>query len=459
MPDTGELRTYDGAFQLDDFVALTAPREYRNLRTGGAWDTTMINHSFPPIVLLDANGAPQKVNGKIVKITPSSWLNQNRRVDQQIWAPGEPQLVEGRIVRKSGWRKRDKARCLNVYEAPEIVPSDAAQATPWVEHVHKVYPDDASHIVKWLAFKVQNPGIKINHALVLGGSQGVGKDTLLEPIIAAIGEQNFHNISPTHLTSAFNSFVMSVILQIDEARDLGENTKVNRFTFYDHLKIYAAAPPKVLPCNEKHVRMTYVLNVLGLVITTNYRFDGLYLPANDRRHYVAWSELITKDFEHDYFDKLHRWYDSGGNGHVAAYLHSLDLSDFNPKAPPPRTKAMLGIIDASTAPENSELADAIDQLNEERKDGLTLCTLRMIAGTTKGAAMEWLLDRKFRRAVPHRMADVGYIGVRNPDAKDGLWKIKGARQVIYAPTGMAPQEQEEGARELVLALTETEGQS
>ena len=52
------------------------------------------------------------------------------------------------------------------------------------------------------------------------------------------------------------------------------------------------APPDVLRVNEKHLKEYYVLNCLGLIITTNHQTDGLYLPADDRRHYVAWSKPV-----------------------------------------------------------------------------------------------------------------------------------------------------------------------
>ena len=32
-------------------------------------------------------------------------------------------------------------------------------------------------------------------------------------------------------------------------------------------------------------------NVTGVVITTNHKTDGIYLPADDRRHFVAWTDL------------------------------------------------------------------------------------------------------------------------------------------------------------------------
>ena len=53
--------------------------------------------------------------------------------------------------------------------------------------MRRVYSEDADHLIKWLAQRVQRPDIKINHAIVLGGMQGVGKDSLLEPVKHAVG--------------------------------------------------------------------------------------------------------------------------------------------------------------------------------------------------------------------------------------------------------------------------------
>ena len=118
----------------------------------------------------------------------------------------------------------------------------------------------------------------------------------------------------------FNGFLKSVILRVSEARDLGD---VNRFQFYDHLKAYTAAPPDVLRCDEKHLREHGVLNVCGVVITTNHKADGIYLPADDRRHFVAWSSLTKDDFPADYWTGLWGWYETGGIADVAAFCAGL----------------------------------------------------------------------------------------------------------------------------------------
>ena len=52
----------------------------------------------------------------------------------------------------------------------------------------------------------------------------------------------------------------------------------------------------------------------------------------------------------------------------------------------------------------------------------------------------WLADRKNRRQIPHRFEMCGYSPVRNEYAKDGLWKIGGARQVIYALATRSPSD-------------------
>ena len=48
--------------------------------------------------------------------------------------------------------------------------------------------------------------------------------------------------------------------------------------------------------------------------------------------------------------------------HVAAYLASLDISGFDPKAPSPKTPAFWDIVDANRAPEDAELADVLDRM-------------------------------------------------------------------------------------------------
>ncbi len=408
----GTATTAPTLLSVEDFYGYSPMHSYIYVPTRELWPAPSVN----------ARCAPVDVGAKSMKA--ADWLDKHRSVEQMTWAPGEPAIVLDRLISDGGWINRPGASCFNLYRPPQIERGDPQAAGPWIDHVEAVFPSDAAHIIRWLAHRVQHPGQKVNHALVLGGTQGIGKDTVLEPVKYAVGPWNFADVSPTHLLGRFNGFVKSVILRISEARDLGD---VDRFAFYDHTKVYTAAPPDVLRCDEKHIREHAALNVCGVVVTTNHKTDGLYLPPDDRRHFVAWSDSTRESFGLGYWNKLYGWFHEGGLGHVAAYLADLDLTDFDAKAPPPKTPAFWDVVDANRAPEDAEVADALDSLKSP--PAVTITDIKAYACE---AFAEWLDDRRNRRQIPHRLESAGYVPVRNETAKDGLWVIGGRRQQIYA---------------------------
>jgi hypothetical protein len=227
-------------------------------------------------------------------------------------------------------------------------------------------------------------------------------------VINAVGPWNVQEIAPKALLDRFNGYIKGEIVRVSEARDLGD---INRYEFYEATKTLCAAPPDILRCNEKYTKEFYVPNVCGLILTSNYRTDGIYLPDDDRRHFVAWSDLSKEDFTPEYWNGLWHWYQhENGFEHVAAWLQERDISKFDAKAP-----------------EDAELADVLDRMGNP--DATTL--IRITAAAT-GEIEVWIRERKNRRLVPHRLEKCGYVPVRNNAAKDGLWKISGTRQVVYA---------------------------
>ena len=112
---------------------------------------------------------------------------------------------------------------------------------------------------------------------------------------------------------------------------------------------------------------------------------------------------------------------------MAAYLCAYDLSRFNAKAPPLQTPAFFAIVDANRAPEDAELADALEALHAP-----AAITLTALAGPVPSEFSVWLKDRKNAKLIPHRLEAAGYIAVRNPAAKDGYWRLEGRRQAVYA---------------------------
>ena len=420
------------AVTFDDFLYSCDDNKFIYRKTGSLWVADAVNARLP------------WTGG----VKPSKAIARDHAVEQMTWFPGEPTLIKNKLILQGGWVDSPAATVFNLYRAPHIKRGHAGDAEPWVEHVRYVYPDDASHIIKWLAHRCQHPGVKINHALLLGGGFGIGKDTLLEPVKNAVGHWNVSTVSPSQMLDTFNPHVKSVLLVVNEARDLGD---ANRPQFYEHLKSIIAAPPNVILVNDKYTHHFYIPNLTGVIITTNHKASGIYLAYEDRRHYVAWSPLEVKDFEPDYFDRLWEFYDHGGLDDVAAYLMELDLSDFNPKAQPKKTAAFDEIVMSSTNPEVGELDDIVEKMG--RPWTLTLDEL-IRQGTSvddpdgrgdRHSMGEHLRDRRNRRMVPRWLEQVGYVTIRNPDSRQGLWHVDGKKQVIYGNKDRSGKELMEAA--------------
>jgi hypothetical protein len=426
-----ENRDEEGGVRLDDFRAYMPEHKYIFRPSRELWPASSVDARIPPIQ-----------EGKET-LKASKWLDRHRPVEQMTWIPGKPEIIEDRLVSHGGWIERDGVRCFNLYRPPIIEPGDPGKADPWLEHGNRIFPDSFDHILRWLAHRVQKPDEKINHAIALIGPQGTGKDTLIEGVLPAVGTWNVWEVGPEALMGRFNPHIKSVILRVSEARDLGDT---DRYRLYEHLKTLTAAPPHVLRVDEKNVREYMVPNVTGVVITSNHT-DGIYLPADDRRHYVAATELTKDDFTEAYWTRLWGWYHREGFRHIAAYLHDLDLSDFNPKAPPPKTAAFWQVVDAGRAPEDAELADVLDRL--QSPPAITLAELITAAEHMDSDFAEWLRDRRNRRKIPHRLEEAEYVPIRNDGAKDGRWKVGGKNQMIYARRELSVRDRIAAATRLV----------
>jgi hypothetical protein len=425
----------DAGVNLEDFYAYMPMHNYIFAPSREPWPAASVNARIPPIVI----GVDDK--GEEIEMKASIWIDKNQPVEQMTWGPGEPMEIKDRLISEGGWIERKGVSCFNLYRPPTIELGDPNKAKPWVELVHKVYPNDADHIIKCFAHVRQHPGKKINHGLLMGSvAQGIGKDTILEGLRRATGPWNFKEVAPKDIFGDFNPWRRAVVLRVNEAKDMGD---VSRFELYEAMKQLLAAPPNVLSCNEKHIKQHYVLNCMFVIITTNHLTDGIFLPGEDRRHYVAWSDCKPTDFAPDFWIKFWSWYDEGGDRHVAAYLDTLDISDFDPDAPPPKTPAFWSIVNANRSGEEAELQDILDELGNP-----DVVTHGEILSEARIDFSKWLTDRKNRKAFSHRLEKCGYRAVNNPAAEDGLWRIVDRRQVVYAKTTLVLEKQVRAAETL-----------
>jgi hypothetical protein len=234
LPDLADAASAE-PLSLKDFCAYAAARACIYLPCKTPWPNASVDKRLPRQPLLDSSGNPvRNSKGKITTISASMWLEQHQSVETMTWAPGYPEFIHGKLAVDGGWVEKPGATTLNTYRPPAVELGDASQAQRWVDLWRTLYPEDADHIVAWFASRVQHPEVKINHALVLGGEPKIGKDTLLEAVVAAVGEWNFHNITLNHLVSRNNDFLRAVIVRLSEARDVGEQGPIDRYKVITH---------------------------------------------------------------------------------------------------------------------------------------------------------------------------------------------------------------------------------
>lgn len=416
--------------ELCDFYAHIPSGKFIYAPTGQMVNAETLNRLFP------------KVNGELL---PATFVSRSANVvDDMTWMPGEPQFIEDRYLERDGWIQRPGCRIYNLYQ-PARIAMRKGDSSPLVGLVQYLFPRDWKQVIEYMAFKAQHPGVKINHALVLGSDdEGIGKDSILQPLKYAIGSANFAEVSIEDVAGRFNSFWQSADVLINEARDTGDQSK---YALRNKLKRYLAAPPNSIHIDEKNRTKYFIPNVCGVVITTNYK-DSLYLASGDRRYFVAWSDRTKSDFRPGYFDQLHTWLQRDGGYEICAhYLMHLDVSGFNPKAPPPLTEGFRDIVDTSTRPETIELLGVIENLGNPPAVTLT-DIINKAPSDGYYNFRQWLHDHRNRTLVPHRMKDAGYVSVRNPKRTDGLWKVKGKPQVVYVLKSLTAEQRAAAAASL-----------
>ncbi len=384
---------------------------------------------------VNAAASPINENGKIHK--PADWLRMNMLATSMTKDPGlEGDFIKGIDYRDGMAIERTGAAVFNSYFGPTIEPGDAKLATPFLEHVRRVFnkPGDADQFLNFMAHRVQFPEVKPRFALLIAGDQGVGKDTAVEFCCAAIGSWNVANIEPTALDTSFNEYAAAVLVRVSEAANLHD---MNKWAFNERMKVLIAGTPDTMTINPKYGHKYSVRMHCGVIVTTNHMLGGIYIPQDDRRYDVIDSaskeEMGLGDPEKskEYFSWLWDWFvEGGGDRHVAALLLERDLSGFSAANGQRKTEAHASVVRANLTSDHW-LIDALDELGEP--DAVKLSAIVDIIINNGG-----LTAKEIHSKVQPAMARCGYYPKSNPERKDGRWNIDGKYTTVYGKRDLNP---------------------
>jgi hypothetical protein len=153
-----------------------------------------------------------------------------------------------------------------------------------------------------------------------------------------------------------------------EIAELRQADAKDRRALENTLKPIIAAPPELLTINRKGLHPYYALNRVFVVAFSNERV-AISLPSEDRRWFVLWSEA-PRLTEREAL-ALWNWYkNQNGFQAVAHYLHTRDVSAWNPSAPPPVTEAKQIMIEHGMSTAEAFIVDMLRRRTGEFSRGV-----------------------------------------------------------------------------------------
>ncbi|MGY6410776.1 MAG: primase-helicase family protein [Alkalilacustris sp.] len=220
---------------------------------------------------------------------------------------------------------------LNTWTPPSVK-AKKGDATPLLNHILYLCNGDkahAAHIADWLAYMYQNPGAKLNHAiLMVSEHQGVGKDTLGEAMARILGQDNVRLVQDDDVNEGRNDFMKRSQLVI-----VPETMSGDRRDLANKLKPLITQP--IIRVNEKNVKPYEIENTVNFLMFSNH-LNAAYIEDHDRRYFVIVCGEKPKPVE--YYEDLHAYINGPDIAGFAHFLATRDLSKFNPKAPAPYTE-------------------------------------------------------------------------------------------------------------------------
>ena len=217
-------------------------------------------------------------------------------------------------------------------------------------------------LLDWISYVVQNPGKRINWALLLQGAQGVGKSYFVAMMQYILGA-NVSNLDPTAIAGRFTGWAHgSLVVAVEEIRISG----TNKYEVLDRLKPFLTND--TVQIEEKGRDHRTVPNFTSYFMLTNHK-DAIPLTDGDRRYCVLFSRVQTEEQllrelggltgVDSYFSKLFDETARRADALKTFFLTRQISSEFSARGRAPKTSAREQMVSAAVSPERSTLEDMI----------------------------------------------------------------------------------------------------
>jgi hypothetical protein len=266
---------------------------------------------------------------------------------------------------------------VNTY-APIITARAAGDPAPFLDYLARLIPDERDRriILSYMAAAIQSPGRKFQWWIVLQGTEGNGKTTILRIMSHAIGHRYTHLVNPEAMAKTggqFNLWVQGNLfcgfeeIYIGRRRDFLETFKAT--VTNDRLAMEGKGTAQFTGDNRCNGIML-TQHPDGVPITTDTRRYAVFLTAQQSEEDLARDGMLG-----DYFPKLYDWLKGEGewSGHGVDYGYAVvndylqryvPDEEFNPAGAcqrAPKTSSYGAVIRESLGNAEQEVLEAIEQ--------------------------------------------------------------------------------------------------
>lgn len=262
--------------------------------------------------MLNGRYAPIQKAGEKPRPLADAWLahTNRRQYAGLVFAPGEnlPNNI------------------LNLWQGFAVPPS-AGEVAPWLEVLGAMVPDitERRYVLRWLAWKVQNPGGVPDTVLIFKGAKGTGKNSLFDPLIAAFGRHAMLADDPELIAGRFTWHLMSLCMAVlDEAVFVQDPRQADR--------IKSRVTAKVMMYEQKGMDPVQGVNRCAYVMLTNH--EHVWQATMDERRAVVIEVGESLRGNLHFWEQYHAWVATEGTAALLHYLQGVDLNGFNPRQIP-----------------------------------------------------------------------------------------------------------------------------
>lgn len=332
---------------IDNIIYLESPCLYFNKEKNKSYKKDAIDTVYTKIM------EPKVTPIHFLRMHPGQQVVQDFKYKPGLYNPGSI------IIEDEG------LKYVNTYRPCSLVPKEG-DISIFLDHLKYLFPIEwqREHILDWISFIFQNPGVKIRHALfIVSEAKQIGKGFLFYIWEKLLGGNNAKPIDIREALDKSKGFLNKQLVLIDELKsedNFTENKKLTNFL-------------KRIISEEQHgQRYLYVdFSDTAEHFTTNFilhsnELDALALDPTDPRYFVVNCDVERR--EEIYYDRMiETFVNHSTDAPLAAVLYYLlnrKISEkFKPKGSAPQTEAKLNM---ATDNEHPFIQRVIDDFKANR---------------------------------------------------------------------------------------------